>query len=287
MALSKETLNKTLQVLESEIAELYSSEKDIYSVLKERTFGNFKINRIERSYRYSQDEDDNYEVTFRSINKEIDYSFQICTKRSIDSINWSSWSFRNIKQEELVNTIKISKAYIEAVHESLVIMEDTSNIMKVVNEVVAEYVENINPLTIKIYDLQRERDAIQQEILNIDNNDLVEKALELFSKPVYLYKSYQFNNNNRLHVLQVEKVKDKLKINVNGTNRTISEYELLCMYNHAIKTLKNYTTDSDKDYDSEGYYTYYKCDNMFLTLEEANTPVRTIITKEEYDSIRR
>ena len=284
MEISKETLNKTLQVLESEISELLSAEKEIYLELKKVTFDNFRVDRIERCYKSFEGEDDNYEVMFRHIN--IDYGFGIYSSKEIDTINWSSWSYSYIKPEEIVSIIKKSKAYIEAVHESLIIMEDTTEIMKVVNDVCKKYKEQIVPLSYKVYDLQKERDSIQNEIINLDNKELVNKAFELFKNPIYLYRGYNISKNNTIYKIQVEKVKDKIKIIMNNRNKTISEYELLCIYNHTIKYIVTYTTDRTKDYNTEGSYNYTKCSNMYLTQSEANSPIRVSISKDEYLTLK-
>lgn len=285
MALSKETLEKTVVLLQEEIIKIQEKEKEVLTDMRQHLVGNFHVNYIDKRWLGSKDEQQ-YEISFKHKEREIDLDFRIHNDGSIDRLGWSSWSFSKITKEEIQKSI----AYIDAVKEMLIIMSDTSVAQEVIDAVVVLEIEELNPLQTKRYELESELRNVRDEISSIKENEKFEKAIQLFKSDVFFVDYYNLTNRTQIHRARIELKKEKIILYYghNGTDKkTILKNELLWLYHHATKSLTRQIRNwSINDYADENIYTYTKTDNMFLTAEEANNPVVTTITKEEYETLR-
>jgi hypothetical protein len=283
MTLSKETLNKTAAILEAEILEIENEEKEIHSKIKSICFKNFKVNCIEKDW-YDRGENKNFEITFKH-NNVNDVDFRINTNKTFDRISWSSWSYSRMKKEEQIEAIKKSKAYIEAVHEMLCILEDIENtelenVMKQASEI---YVNDLQPLKTKRYELEKEVKNIKEATSEIEKEEVFEKAIEFFKEKKYLVNGYSINNRNTIYEIQIlQDKKGNYKIEMFGRSKKLCREDIIDMYKLATKINATYDWSGEN-----GSKVFYKNNNSFPTREEAYTPVRTIITEEEYNELRK
>jgi len=285
MTLSKETLNKTIELIDSQIKEIESQEKDILTAIRSYKVGNFFVNYVDKSWTGINTEV--YEINFKYTEREIDLDFRIYSDLTVNRVNWSSWSFSKVTHEEITKSIN----YIDAVKEMLTILSDTTVAKEVIEEVVKIKQNELAPLQTKSWDLDKEKREVQNAINEIDRKEQLQKAIELFKKEVFFADTYSITNRNTIRSARVEIKKDKITLYYGyegKEKKTIKEQDLVWLYNHATKTLvyQNRNWDTN-DYNDDNMYKYYQTDNMFLTLEEANNPVRTYITKDEYGILRK
>ena len=283
MNLSKETLNKTEELLNTGIEQLEIEENEILTKLHENKFENFTVHYIDN--RWFGEDKRSYEVTFKHVTEQVD--FKLSTKKEVSSISWSSWSYSHIKPEELQGHLTASMNYLGAVTEMLVIMKDTTEAMKVVAKVSKVFENQVKPLRDKRYGLQNELTSVKKVIADIDSKESLVKAQELFKETVFLNQSYQLNSKTYLSEIKIEQdKKDNNFIMLYGRKRKIDDYTLEQLYKLATHMQTSIKTDYDKEYDTEGYRLYYKYSNMYSTMQKAYKPVQTQIDKKEYDEIR-
>lgn len=282
MTLSKETLTKTANLLQEEIDSLNKKQGEIITSIREHSVGNFNVNCIDKRWLGSKDEQQ-YEITFRHKVIEIDLDFRIFSTGTIDRVSWSSWGFTNITPEELKKSIN----YIEAVKEMLTIMSDTSVAQETIDKVVKIKIEELSPLQEKTWKVEAELRNVQLAIHEIEKEEQFEKAIELFKDPVYFYDTYQIARRNYIRSVKIEQKKDKYFAIMDDVRKKVDKQEIICLYNHAMKmNVKQERNQDIQDYNSEGYYSYYKTVNVYLSREESTDPVWIDITKEEYKTIR-
>lgn len=286
MTLSKETLNKTSEIIYKEIESLELQVNEIYnSKIRNQSFQNFNVISIDREWSILGKEDILYIVKFKHNKNDVDFNISI--KGDFDRISWASYSYSQFKNnEERVHDIKEAKSYIESVHEMLCIFEDTREIKKFVNEIAQVYIEEILPLNNKKYELQKELSNIKDQIREIDEEDNFQKAIELFSETVYFKRYYQYNQNTIFDTFKLihDSKKDIYYTIYNGRKRTLTKADILSIYRHANKIIYDNKTDFDKKYNAPGYKRYFKTSNVFKSIEEMNNAQWEEITKEEYEN---
>lgn len=286
MALSKETLNKTAEILSKEIESLELQMQEIYnSKIINQSFQNFNVTSIDKDWRSFDRENSFYIAKFK--HKKSEVNFEISTVGDFDRISWSSWSYSNFKDEqEKINAIKNSKSYIEAIHEMLCIFEDTREITKLVNEISKIYIEEILPLNNKKYELRKELSNVEDQIKEIDEDNDFQKAVELFSETVYFKKYYHYNTNIIFGTFKLEHdVKKDIYYTIyNDRKKTLTKVNILSIYKHANKSIYDIKMNFDKEYNAPGYRRYFKMPNVFKSIEEVHNTQWEEITKEEYEN---
>lgn len=279
MALSKETLNKTVSLLQEEIKKIEDKETEVLSDIRQHMVGNFNVNHVNKRWSGSKDEPE-YEINFRHKDKEVDLDFRIFSNGEINRIGWSSWSFSNVTKEEIQKSI----TYIDAVKEMLIIMSDTSIAQPTIDAVVILHIEELNPLQKKRYELESEISKIQKEIETIEKEEKLVKALELFSNTVYFNELPQISRHNYARSVKIEQKKDKYFAIMDENRKKIDIETIIRLYDWAYRIVKSYEYSETKE--DRYHKTYYKNDNMFFTREEAIKPVKTEITEEEWKKLR-
>jgi FtsZ-binding cell division protein ZapB len=280
MSLSKETLNKTVSLLQEEIRVIEGKEKEVLNDIRQHSVGNFNVNYVDKRWLGSKDEQE-YEVNFRYKEREADLDFRIFSNGEIDRLSWGSWSFSKVTKEEIQKSI----AYIDAVKEMLTIVSDTSVAQPTIDAVIILYAEELNPLSNKRYELEREVSKIQKEIEAIEKEEKLIKALELFSNTVYFNNPYQVARHNYARSVKIEQKKDKYFAIMDENRKKIDIQTIVWLYDWAHKIVRSYEySENEEDRYNK---TYYKNDNMFLTREEAIKPVKTEITEEEWRELGR
>jgi len=282
MTLSKETLIKTQELLRSQITDLENQEYQIEAQLKDVTFKNFKVNGVEK--RWNSGDKQSYRVAFKHISEDVDF-YITNDENPINDVRWSSWSYSSIKPEEYIATIKKCKSYIEAVHEMLTILESPEQLEETVSKVIEIHSTQIAPLQNQRWDIMPQLREIDSAIVEIDNKEELQKALQLFAAPVYFAEPYRINKNNRVRSIKIEQKKDKYFAIIDDIRKKVSEHEIRDFYRHATKIVPS----GNYEYDNEGnsIKKFYKTDNMFCDREQALNPVKTEITEEEFKAIRR
>lgn len=282
MTLSKETLTKTANLLQEEIESLNKKQSEIITSIRKHSVGNFHVTCIDKRWLGSKDEQQ-YKITFGHKVREIDLDFRIFSNGTIDRVSWSSWGFTNITPEELKKSIN----YIDSVKEMLTIMSDTSVAQGTIDKVVKIKIEELSPLQEKTWEVEAELRNVQLAIHEIEKEEQFEKAIELFKDTVYFYDTYQIAKRNYIRSVKIEQKKDKYFAIMDDVRKKVDKQEILCMYNHAMKmNVKQERNQDIQEYNSEGYYSYYKTVNVYLSREESVDPVWIDITKEEYKTIK-
>lgn len=287
MTLSITTLEKTKEILTTEMKEIGTQIKEIEKS-SYISYKNFTIQGIRRSWRFTTAHQVEYDITFKHNSQDV--SIEICTEGTPDRISWAGWSYDSIKPEEFVNTITKGKEYIEAVHEMLCMCERIDEVKKVIEQALSVYTSS-DDLRKKEEILNDQIDEINEQIHTINNDEIYNKAIELFSSKVYLAENYILSNRSTLSYIQISlDKKGNPLVDVRGKSRKIDKYTVISLYNHATKYNIKEEIDWDKEYDDPTRRRYYKYPNMFITSDERTydnyMKIKEEITREEYDNIR-
>ena len=287
MTLSITTLEKTKEILTTEMKEIGTQIKEIEKS-SYISYKNFTIQGIRRSWRFTTAHQVEYDITFKHNSQDV--SIEICTEGTPDRISWAGRSYDSIKPEEFVNTITKGKEYIEAVHEMLCMCERIDEVKKVIEQALSVYTSS-DDLRKKEEILNDQIDEINEQIHTINNDEIYNKAIELFSSKVYLAENYILSNRSTLSYIQISlDKKGNPLVDVRGKSRKIDKYTVISLYNHATKYNIKEEIDWDKEYDDPTRRRYYKYPNMFITSDERTydnyMKIKEEITREEYDNIR-
>ena len=240
------------------------------------TIGNFNVTNIQKDFMSFKDETYCYNITFRHCSQDVD--FTINNKKGVDRFGWSSTSHYNLKTpDEQKDAIKQSRYYIQAVSEMLQIMEDYDATMEAVELIAQHWIADIEPLIKEQRDYDKAYEEIKKEIKAIEKEEIVAVAREyLVGKTRYVSDGYHVTNKHTTREIAVSEDKGKLYIDNFGRRKSITEQDLVSIYNHVTKTMKRY------DWGDEKHYSYPN------ELPSKNAKIiETEITKEEYLAITR
>jgi hypothetical protein len=289
MTLSIITLEKTKELLNSELQEVSKQIQEVEKSTQELGYKNFKVQYIRQSWKSITEKEVSYDVTLKHVSQDVDVT--ICTEGIPDRISWGGHSWSNIKEDEFISIIHKGKDYIEAVHEMLCMLEKLDDVKKVLSEVIEIYT-SANELREYGHELELQIHEVSVQIGQLKDEEYYQKALELFKDPVYLANSYDLTNRTELHRIRISlNKKGNPVIEVHGKSKTLTQREVIQMYHWANKWNTQCDTDWEKEYNDPTRKTYYKYPNMFISIEECTRQnyekIREKITEEEYNKLRR
>jgi hypothetical protein len=277
--LTKETLEKTLATVKEEMCQIESGLTQILNSVKNPTLENFCINDIGRDY-WSLEEE-LYQIQFKHMTEDVSFNFS--QGKGLDRVSWSSWSYSQIKAEEKEEVLERSIKYIIAVQEMLELNKNEEKIKSFMNEVVEEYVNTYLPLRKQYNKIASQKEELEQAIRSIDIKNEAQTAIDyMVGKNRIVRQPYTLSKNTNLYQINIEHDGKRYFILINGRKKTVNELDILSMYKHTQKFLKNW------EMEEEGTV-YYKYANEIDSEEKRNISKedKIIITQEEYRKLSR
>ena len=294
MKLTTETLNKTIEVLKAELRDVYQQEKDFTEEqTKLFTIGSFAVTKVED---YSWGEKNDYRVRFELKSKLSELfdrfetiDFEIRTQNTFaHEYSWSGWSCRSMTtQEESETNFKKALAYMTYTTEKIDFLAEYNKVYAVTQKAKEHYMQFINPLQEKAYELKRQILEAQNEIENIKKQEELDtaKSVLIDGAEFKMEKEFFYTARKCSYKFKIQANK-KGQLYLHSNNEWSDEKDrvkltddmMLKFYKHINKVLisKDYNFNT-KD------YKYLKTNNLLTTDE----PVWETITKEEYDTIRK
>jgi hypothetical protein len=249
--ISKETLVKTIAVLEDECTEQLKKVKSLLDELLGFCIGSFFVEHIDGRYIYKE----GCRITLK--NADADFSFDVMDDGTVDSIGWGSHLYSNfLLLEDKHIAINNSLNYINCVREYLLLLT-SKELIEFTHIVNNFYQEILLPERNKLYDIRNQINELKKEIKEQDNQVIIKEAMDFFemNKLYAMYTPWKWNKSKSTIAyfkFSINKNQLKIKINDERNSRSISENALVLLYRHYTGKCFtfNYTANNNHYYKS-------------------------------------
>jgi len=291
MTLSKETINKTIEVLKEELAVQEKVVSSKYEEMKNFSYKNFVYYD---SYCWRYAETGEARVRFRHVENE---DISLCVNTNSDFAeewSWSSWSFSREKENEYTLDMAKSEAYLMRELEKIQTLKYEYNEIKVVAiQAVEFYINTIQPEEKKVCVIERQIKELEEQIEELDKNSELEEAKQIFKAGTkhYFYNQIYYTNKYSSSYFRIEEKGKNLVYYTDNyddsRSKKLTDDFMLELY----KAYKSVNTKSTGDYDKDDNYVYkyFKASN-YISEEVYKSNYDklewTEITKEELKTLK-
>jgi len=272
--ITKESLEAKIAELKKELEENTTDYQNKNGEMLAMHFGEFTVSE-------TSGWKESLEIKFQHITEDVGFSINP-DQEYPEAFQWSMWSFRNMKAEEVAETLEKSVKYISAVYQMLEILKEYSAIRATAQRAKEFYLEKIMPLLKEEYRIESEIRKLQDQIRQIGEDSEIEEAKKIFvdGSEWHFKRAFEINLRNDTYYIKIVESKGKLYFevpNLYDTKRKLTDELLLDLYKHINKPC----LESIYDQETKNYR-YYKS-NMVETVENTKEE----ITEKEYYELRK